>query len=111
MARQRCFLSALADQLDVRTILGNFGSLMSGIRASIHTDIPLARAPDLVRLAAGVDQRRTLTETFGPDYFAGVGALGYIPDVTKIQSTVRAAILHPELARSERELDPIRRSC
>jgi LCP family protein required for cell wall assembly len=111
MARQRCFLSALANQLDVRNVLGNFGSLMSGIRSSIRTDIPLGRAPDLVRLAAGVDPRRTLTETFGPDYFAGVGAFGYIPDVTKIQATVREAILHPELARSEREIYSVRKSC
>jgi LCP family protein required for cell wall assembly len=111
MARQRCLLSALADQLDVQTVLRNFGSLMSGIRSSIRTDIPLARAPDLVRLAAGVDPRRTLTETFGPDYFAGVGAEGYLPNVTKIQSTVRAAILHPELAREARKLESVRKSC
>ena len=111
MARQRCLLSALANQIDVRAVLGNFGSLMSAIRSSIHTDVPLARAPDLVRLAAGVDQRRTLTETFGPDYFAGVGALGYLPNVPKIQATVRTAILHPELARTGQGIDSVRKSC
>lgn len=111
MARQRCFLSALADQLDVRTVLRNFGSLTSAIRSSIRTDVPLARAPDLVRLAADVDPRRTLTETFGPDYFAGVGAEGYLPNVAKIQAAVRAAILHPELARTAGEIESIRKSC
>jgi LCP family protein required for cell wall assembly len=111
MARQRCLLSALADQLDVRTVLGNFGSLMSAIGSSIRTDVPLARAPDLVRLAAGVDPRRTLTETFGPDYFAGVGAEGYLPNVPKIQATVRTAILHPELAHTAGKIESVRKSC
>ena len=109
MARQRCLLSALADQLDVQAVLQNFGSLMSAIESSMRTDIPLARAPDLLRLAADVDPRRTLTETFGPDYFAGVGAEGYLPNVGKIRSTVRVAILHPE-ARTTR-LASIRKSC
>jgi LCP family protein required for cell wall assembly len=111
MARQRCLLSALADQVDVQTVLRNYGSLMSAIRSSVRTDVPLARAPDLVRLAAGVDPRRTLTETFGPDYFAGVGAKGYLPNVTKIQETVRAVILHPELARKARKIESVRKSC
>lgn len=111
MARQRCFLSALADQLDVGTVLRNFGSLASAVRTSVRTDVPLDRAPDLVRLAAGVDPRLTLTETFGPDYFAGVGAEGYIPNVTKIQSTVRTAILDPNLAHTNRNLASVRKSC
>jgi LCP family protein required for cell wall assembly len=111
MARQRCFLSALADQVDVRNVLRHFGSLARAVRSSVRTDVPLARAPDLVRLAAGVDPRRTLTETFGPDYFAGVGAEGYLPNVPKIQSTVRTAILHPELAQTERSIESVRKSC
>jgi LCP family protein required for cell wall assembly len=111
MARQRCFLSALADQLDVGTVLRNFGSLTHAVRTSVRTDVPLDRAPDLVRLAAGVEPRKTLTESFGPNYFAGVGAEGYIPNVTKIQSTVRTAILDPSLAREQRNLASIRKSC
>ena len=79
-------------------------------RASAPTCRSTARL-DLVRLAAGVEPRKTLTETFGPNYFAGVGAEGYIPDVTRIQSTVRAAILDPSLAREQRNLASIRKSC
>jgi LCP family protein required for cell wall assembly len=111
MARQRCFLSALANQLDVRNVLRNFGSLARAVQASVRTDVPLARAPDLARLAAGVDPRRTLTETFGPDYFAGAGGAGYVPNVPKIQATVRTAILHPELARERRGIASVRGSC
>jgi hypothetical protein len=92
-------------------VLRNFGSLTHAVRTSVRTDVPLDRAPDLVRLAAGVEPRKTLTETFGPNYFAGLGAEGYIPDVTRIQSTVRAAILDPSLAREQRNLASIRKSC
>ena len=111
MARQRCFLSALANQLDVGAVLRNFGSLARAVRTSVRTDVPLTRAPDLVRLAAGVDPRQTLTESFGPDYFAGVGSEGYIPNVAKVQSTVRTAILDPNLARTKRNLASVPKSC
>ena len=50
MARQRCFLSALADQLDPVRVLRNFGSLAKTVEANVHTDIPLNRLPSLVRL-------------------------------------------------------------
>ena len=45
MARQRCFLSALADQLDPVRVLRNFGSLAKTVETNVHTDIPLNRLP------------------------------------------------------------------
>ncbi len=45
MARQRCFLSALAEQLDPVRVLRNFGSLAKTIETNVHTDIPLNRLP------------------------------------------------------------------
>ncbi len=56
MARQRCFISALANQLDVGAVLRHFASLADAVESSVRTDIPLNRAPDLMRLAAGVDR-------------------------------------------------------
>ena len=101
MARQRCFLSALASQLDVRSVLRNFGSLADAVETSVRTDVPLDRAPDLVRLSAGVDARLTITETFGADYFAGRRFDRWpYPDVRKIQAAVRDAVLHPERAKA-----------
>ena len=41
MARQRCFLSALADQLDPVHVLPNFGSLAKTIETNVRSDIPL----------------------------------------------------------------------
>jgi LCP family protein required for cell wall assembly len=112
MGRQRCFLSALADQLDVSTVLRHFGSLADAVESSVRTDIPLNRAPDLARLAAGVDRKQTLTETFGPPYFAGrrYDRFPY-PNVGKIQAAVRDAILHPELAREKRKIESATQAC
>ena len=45
MARQRCFLSAMADQLDPVRVLRNFGSLAKTIETNVRTDIPLNRLP------------------------------------------------------------------
>ena len=112
MARQRCFLSALADQLDVGSVLRHFGSLAEAVESSVRTDIPLNRAPDLARLAAGVDRKQTLTETFGPPYFAGRRWDRFpYPNVGKIQAAVRDAILHPELARERRKIASASSSC
>ena len=58
MARQRCFLSAMADQLDPVTVLRNFGSLARTIETNVHTDIPLNRLPSLVRLVSSVELAR-----------------------------------------------------
>src|SRR3954465_7564546 len=51
MARQRCFLSALADQVDPLRVLRNFESLAHTVERNVRTDIPLNRFPRLVRLA------------------------------------------------------------
>jgi polyisoprenyl-teichoic acid--peptidoglycan teichoic acid transferase len=113
MARQRCFLSALANQLDVGTVLRHFRSLAAVAEESVRSDIPLDRVPDLVETVAAVDRRETLTETFGWPYFAGrrAGDNYPIPNVAKMQATVRAAILHPELARDHRGVETVRASC
>ena len=112
MGRQRCFLSALADQLDVSSVLRHFGSLADAVESSVRTDIPLNRAPDLARLAAGVDRKQTLTETFGPPYFAGRRWDRFpYPNVGKIQAAVRDAILHPELAREKRRIESATQAC
>jgi LCP family protein required for cell wall assembly len=111
MARQRCFLSALARQLDVGSVLRHFGSLTGAIESSVHTDIPLRRVPDLARLARGVDPQLTLSETFGPEYFAGRRFDGWpYPNVPKIQAAVRQAILDPDLA-PKRGIDTVRHTC
>jgi LCP family protein required for cell wall assembly len=69
MQRQRCLLSALAEQLDVTKILRAFSRFASAVKAYVTTDVPLSRLPDLVSLVADVDPGRSVTVTFGPPDF------------------------------------------
>jgi LCP family protein required for cell wall assembly len=112
MARQRCFLSAMADQIDVFTVIRNFGPLTRTVKDSVRTDIPLDRVPDVVRLVAAVEPRETLTETFGLEYFARRRKSDRYPiaNVAKIRATVRNAILRPELAQ-RRKVETAAKSC
>ena len=113
MARQRCFLSAMADQLDPVHVLRNFGSLAKTIETNVHTDIPLNRLPSLVRLASSVDPKQTLTVTFGPEYFFGRREQDRhpVPNLHRIQTTVRQAILQPGLLATTGIAKTAGRSC
>lgn len=99
MARQRCFLSATADQIDPLRVLRNFGSLARTVEANVRTDIPLNRLPSLVRLVGSIDPKQTLTVTFGPEYFFGRQKRGNypVPNLGRMRATVRNAILDPSL--------------
>ena len=113
MARQRCFLSAMADQLDAVQVLRNFGSLAKTIETNVHTDIPLNRLPTLVRLVSGIEPKQTLTVTFGFDYFFDRQKQGNypVPNLGKVQATVRNAILAPELLKQAGKAKTARESC
>jgi hypothetical protein len=103
----------MARQLDVVTVLRNFGSLASTVEASVRTDIPLARVPDLLRLARAIDPQQTLTETFGLEYVAKRRKSDRfpIPRVARMRATVRDAILHPELSQSSHGVPSAREAC
>ncbi len=113
MARQRCFLSALADQLDPARVLRNFGSLAKTVETNVHTDVPLNRLPSLVRLVSSVEPERTLTVTFGLEYFFGRQKTGNYPAPNRgrMQATVRKAILEPQLLTTTGKATTTRQSC
>ena len=113
MARQRCFLTAMAHQVDVVRVLRNFGSLADTVEASVRTDVPLARVPDLLRLARGVKPELTLTETFGLDYIARRRASDRFPfpRVGRIRATVRDAILFPQRSQASRGIASADAAC
>ena len=98
MARQRCFLSALAQQLDVVRVLRHFAvaGRHRGARACARTSRCRA-CPTSSGSPAGIDRSRTLTETFGLRYFAGRRASDRypIPNIPRIRATVRDMILGP----------------
>jgi len=113
MARQRCFLSALADQLDPVRVLRNFGSLAKTVETSVSTDVPLDRFPDLVRLVTGIEPKATLTITFGPEYFFARRKQDNhpVPHGGKIRATVRTAILDPDRLQAVGKAETARKSC
>ena len=103
MARQRCFLSALADQVNPLDVLRNFESMARTVERNVRTDIPLDRLPRLIRLATDVDPRTTLTVTFGPEYIRNRRKSDNvpIPSLRRIRATARRALLDPHDARAE----------
>ena len=113
MARQRCFLSAVADQFDVIHALRHFGLLAGTIEDNVETDVPLNRVATLLRLVAGVDSRKTLTQTFGLDYFSGRRASDNfpVPNVGRIRATVRAVLLDPSRSARSGLASTTRQSC
>ena len=112
MHRQRCFLTAMANQLDVVRVLRNFSTLASIVEASVSTDIPRDQLPDLIRLVARLDPKRTLTVTFGRRYIARRRAIDRFPiaNVAAMRRTAREAILRlrPD---SRRDVETARRAC
>ena len=113
MARQRCFLSALADQLDPLSVLRNFESLARTVERNVRTDIPLDRLPGLAKLATRVDPRSTLTVTFGREYILRRRKTDNFPtpQVGRIRATVRASILHPREAAADGRVSLARAAC
>jgi LCP family protein required for cell wall assembly len=113
MARQRCFLSALADQLDPVRVLRSFGSLAKTVETSVSTDVPLDRFPGLVRLVTGIDPSETLTVTFGPEYFFARRKKDNhpVPHAGKVRALVRDAILHPERLQAKGRAETAMASC
>lgn len=113
MGRQRCFLTALADQADVPSLLRGLPSLLRTIEDNVLTDIPLDALPDLIELAARVDATDALVVGFGPpDWIVGRTPGRYpIPDVDKIREAVHLAITDPEAARIEYGLTAAGEAC
>jgi LCP family protein required for cell wall assembly len=113
MARQRCFLSAMAAQLDPVRVLRNFPALTGTVKRNVHTDVPLKRLPALIRLVAAIDPAETLTETFGSNYIASRRKVDNypLPKIAMMRNTVRDAILHPERAAAKRGIAVAGKSC
>lgn len=102
MGRQRCFLSALAAEADVPSLVRGLPALLDTIQANVTTDIPLSALPDLIKLAGKVDATGALAVGFDPpDWISGRVGPGFpVPDVDKIREAVALAISDPAEARS-----------
>ena len=94
-------------------VLRNFSSLAKTVETNVHTDIPLNRLPTLVRLVSGIESNETLTVTFGLEYFFGRRKQDRhpVPNLARVQRTVRTAILSPEQLRRSGKAKTTRESC
>jgi LCP family protein required for cell wall assembly len=95
MQRQRCLLGSLARQTDPTEVLRAFPRLAGVVKRSIVTDIPASRLPGLLE-AAGGRRARVSSVGFTPPTYAAGWSGGYpIPDVPRIQRTVRRMLRLP----------------
>jgi hypothetical protein len=75
--------------------------------------VPLNRLASLIRLVSAIDPRQTLTVTFGLEYFFGrrVKDRYPVPNLARIRTTVRQAILSPELLKRAGKARTARQTC
>ncbi len=66
MARQRCVVTALVEQLDPKTILLNFGDIANATKGLFQTDIPQAALASLADVAVKTKQESITSVNFVP---------------------------------------------
>jgi LCP family protein required for cell wall assembly len=106
MDRQRCVLEAAAAQADPFTLLRRLADILPVIQENLHTDIPVARFPDLIELLEEVDTGQVVSVRFmpyapelagtGTSYTLGPDSRGYwLPNLDLIRATVQTALNSP----------------
>ena len=95
MARQRCVMTAMVNQLDPTTLLANFQKIAAAGKQVVSTDIPAADLPDFITLGQQAKNRRIESLQFVPPLI-----VPHHPDYAVIRQQVAALI-----AASERGAD------
>jgi polyisoprenyl-teichoic acid--peptidoglycan teichoic acid transferase len=87
MARQRCVMTAMVNQLDPGTLLKNFQSIASAGKQVMSTDIPASQLPTFVALGQKAKSHRIESVQFVPPVIVPKS-----PDFGVIRSRVAAAV-------------------
>lgn len=97
MGRQRCLLGALANSVDISSLLTSYRKLANALENSLLTDVPRDELPDLIELADDVDLGSVVTIGFTTaNYMSAYIEPGYpVPDPAAIQSAVTDAFAQP----------------
>jgi polyisoprenyl-teichoic acid--peptidoglycan teichoic acid transferase len=113
MGRQRCFLTAVAAQADVASLIRGLPRLLTTIEQNVLTDIPLNQLPKFLELVGKVEATEAISLTFGPpDWISGYTASRFpIPDPAKIRPAVALMTSDPEQARITYGLEPAGEVC
>jgi hypothetical protein len=86
-------------------MLLRFPKIVKAIQKSLHTDIPIERLQDLIRVRSKIKTADLITIGFTPpDFITGRNSLGYnILDLDLVRATVRKIIEHPAEVRAAQE--------
>jgi len=87
MARQRCVMTAMVNQLDPATVLRNFQGLASAGSKVVATDIPASRLPTFLELAQEAKKSKIESVQFVPPVI-----IPKHPDFTVIRRLVASTI-------------------
>lgn len=91
MARQKCLLKAIVDQIDPRTMPIRFPRIAAAMRDAVSTDLPARELPALLRLEARPEGRRPRLRSLSlvPPL---IGATPYRPDVARLRRLTASAL-------------------
>ena len=95
MARQRCVMTAMLDQLDPATVLARFEDIAAASKNVVRTDIPSSRLGTFVDLAVKAKRRPVTSVQFVPPLIRPA-----YPDYRLIRDRVESAL---EAARASAE--------
>jgi polyisoprenyl-teichoic acid--peptidoglycan teichoic acid transferase len=97
MARQKCVMNAMLQQLSPQTVVLKFEKIAKASEALISTDVPVSEVDRFIALALKARSQPVRTVSFVPPMIATSH-----PDISKIKSVVEAA-LNPKKAKSTAE--------
>ncbi len=87
MARQKCVMGAMVDQLDPQTVITNFEALADASKAMVMTNLPASELSTFVPLALQARTQPIRTVSFVPPMVDTAA-----PDIEKIHQRVQKAI-------------------
>ncbi len=110
MARQRCLLTSVVDQLDPLDLFARLPDFLHAVEDNVTTDIPLSKIPYIVNLAPLISADRTVVIGFDRGYRDGKTGNGLNkPDVEAIRHAVQSALSGDGIANGE--LAPAAAAC
>jgi LCP family protein required for cell wall assembly len=112
MARQRCVLTALAEQVDPLALLPNLGGILDTVKENVTTDISPEQIPALLNLAPLLSSERVLVIGFARGYRLGTTAEGSLrPNVDLIRAAVQQALTNPGVIDPDLGMKPAAEAC
>ncbi|MGD9960386.1 LCP family protein [Nocardioides sp.] len=87
MARQKCVMSAMLNQIDPKTMVTNFQSIAKATTGMVQTDLPAGDLGRFMQLALKAKSQKVATVSFVPPMINTAD-----PDIKLIKKTVKDAI-------------------